>query len=187
MKLPSVHNPYLVGKTLHLFEFCIHLFKGSDLESPQLHHLNNFPTGKELDCISPRSSVTQDCQIAHHRALTAFLVRTCSWSMFQFGWQGLFITFQPITCSAPQGPQCCGLPWRVWRASEVMNTGKTRVLRQNRHYASCSKERFRVHTDTTVLVSQDINHSLCRNVTYMEGGKKFLSVQWLGAQVRILA
>lgn len=53
-----------------------------------------------------------------------------------------------------------------------MNTGKTRVLRQNRHYASCSKERFRVHTDTTVLVTQDINHSLCRNVTYMEGEKK---------------
>lgn len=94
------------------------------------------------------------------------------------------ISFNP----SPGEPQCCGLPWRVWRASEVMNTGKTRVLRQNRHYASCSKERFRVYTDTTILVTQDINHSLCRNVTYMKGGKnKILSVEWLGPQVRILA
>lgn len=52
-----------------------------------------------------------------------------------------------------------------------MNTGKTRVLRQNRHYASCSKERFRVHTDTTVLVTQNINHSLCGNITYVKGEK----------------
>lgn len=90
---------------------------------------------------------------------------------FQFWKQSLFNTFQTIIYPASRGPRCCSLPWRVWRASEVMNTGKTRVLRQNRHYASCSKERFRVHTDTTVLVTQDINHSLRRNITYMREKK----------------
>lgn len=89
------------------------------------------------------------------------------------------ISSKPSSALHPEDPQCCSLPWRVGRASEVMNTGKTRVLRQSRYYASCSKERFRVHTDTTILVTQDINHSLCRNTTYMRGKKiPECSVAW---------
>jgi len=51
-------------------------------------------------------------------------------------------------------------PGRIWGPSEVMNAWQASVLRQNRHYAGCGKERLGVYTDSTGFVPQDVDHSL---------------------------